>query len=111
MRKGKAGSKSGMTIVEVMVALLIVLLTMTFFAGQITSSVRILNQSVANVKNEEEFESEFYKVREDGGEDLVQGIHLNWVKDGQVQSRIYVPGISLKAAGNEEKVRYYFESR
>lgn len=56
--------KKGTSMVEVLVAFIIVLLMTTMFGKVVTASVRILQQSRTAIERDEEFEAKYYQTSE-----------------------------------------------
>lgn len=58
----KSHKKSGTTMVEVLVAFIVVMLMMGMFSKVVATAVHLFNQSKANIERTEQFNQEYFSV-------------------------------------------------
>lgn len=71
----KQNKKSGTTMVEVLVAFLVVMLMMGMFSKVVSTAVQLFNRSRTNIERTEQFSQEYY--RSDSNPDKIQGAELH----------------------------------
>lgn len=63
-KNGKKAARAGSSMVEVLVAFLVVMLMMALFARAVTASVQLLSRSKATVEKTESFNEKYYMTAE-----------------------------------------------
>ncbi len=97
------GIKDGTTMVEVLVAFLVVMIMMAMFSKVVTASVSLLNKSRENIERTEAFNEEYYKAASQSAQVTAGTVAL--VVDMDKTSNYNRAGqISLKLSGD---LQYY----
>ena len=107
-------SKDGTTMVEVLVAFLVVMLMMAMFSKVVTTSVDLLKRSRENITKTESFNEEFYKsgVRSATSETEAVVLSIDNSKTSVYNKAMDVSlmlGGGLKTYTSNGVTRYYFD--
>ena len=97
------GIKDGTTMVEVLVAFLVVMIMMAMFSKVVTASVSLLNKSRENIERTEVFNEEYYKAASQSAQ-VTAGTVALVVDMDKTSNYNRADQISLKLSGD---LQYY----